>query len=688
MNKIDLKINNETILKNMMIKTTDNFSKVCVIKNFSEKSENIYTFNVNDTIKGELVFENKAFATVVSLKMKILHETSYTHNKFIDGGISVTFNTEKDGNFLAHHNYNGWWTRPEFYDCEKAIPDDTQILSWQNNTISYVLQTLCDEQFKTVINGKDGSINVKLISNTSGYSVVDAKLFVLAYDKNPYKAFENAMQISLNELDTTNCDRNKRHFPDIFNYLGFCTWNAFYSNVNHDGVLKKSNEFVEKNLPVKWFLIDHGWSQAENEQLTSFKEDFEKFPGGLKNLKTELQKRGVSQVGVWQGFGGHWGTIKSGSTLHEEMKNELLQTNTGDIIPNPLKEKSFTFWNKWHRYLKQQGIDFVKVDIQSSLSSLTEGLLPIGKAAKEAHLGLEASVGVNFDGALINCMGMAMEQVLNRPISGLSRNSNDFFPHKQYSFKKHVMENAYNTLYHGNVFYGDWDMWWTNHADSLNNSYLRALSGGPLYISDCISKTDASKIMPHILENGFVLRCENQGIITKDQIFIDPSKHGLATKVCNIKGNTAYIAAFNCCLNENSVTAKISAHDMRGLKEAEKYLVYDYTNKMSKVVLKDECCAFTLSENQSIFLSFTPIKNGVAILGSTDKLISSAVISENIGNLYVLSYGGEILLYNENDIDIKINGELIKVVPQNNIYQFLAPKEKIYLEIVSKKSQT
>ena len=36
-----------------------------------------------------------------------------------------------------------------------------------------------------------------------------------------------------------------------------------------------------------------------------------------------------------------------------------------------------------------------------------------------------------MDGAIINCMGMAMENILSRPTSAISRNSDDFMPNKE-----------------------------------------------------------------------------------------------------------------------------------------------------------------------------------------------------------------------------------------------------------------
>ncbi len=671
--------NRDNTFKISAIELITECGQVVFIEELEKLSETSFSFSKAE-INGVLSLQDKDNTLVASISVKIENETSYHHKRFKEDGISLILDVKKDSDFLAHYNYNGWWTRPDFCENTKEIPKNTQVLSWQNNENSYVILTICDEEFKSIINPDNEKIKLTLTANTNGYSYVSTKAFVLSFDKDPYLAYETAMKTAFEVLDTTKRNSKERRYPDVFNYLGFCTWNAFYSDVNEDGVMQKAKEFKDKNLPVKWFLLDHGWSPAEGEKLLDFKEDFNKFPSGLKGLKRNLKDYGVENLGVWQGFGGHWGTISKNSSIYNKMGENLLCTNTGDVIPYPSKEKSFAFWNEWHRYLKKQEIDFVKVDIQSSLSVFTKGLMPIGKASKESHMGLEASVGINFDGAMINCMGMAMEQVFNRPISAVTRNSNDFFPKKEQSFKTHVYENAYNTLYHSYAVLGDWDMWWTNHKEAKNNAYLRALSGGPLYISDRVAETVAEMIFPLILNDGYVLRCDRQGVVAKSQIY----KKKDAVKVCNVKGNTGYLGVFNCNLEEKTVPANISVNDINGFAENKYYLVYDYNAKKASVISQNEIIKSELNGSDSALYSFTPIVDKIAFLGLCDKYISSAAIEYQRDNFYILKQGGEVLFYSEDDVKVRLNGKEMKCENENKIYKLDCRdvKEKVILEII------
>ena len=143
----------------------------------------------------------------------------------------------------------------------------------------------------------------------------------------------------------------------------------------------------------------------------------------------------------------------------------------------------------------------MKVDGQSSFWSFAENSLPIGPAAKGMHQAPEGGASY-MDGAIINCMGMAMENILSRPTSAISRNSDDFMPNKENGFVEHLLQNAYNSVYHDELYYCDWDMFWTKHEDAVKHSLLRAISGGSIYVSDQIGDTNPDVLKPLAYHNG------------------------------------------------------------------------------------------------------------------------------------------------------------------------------------------
>lgn len=117
-----------------------------------------------------------------------------------------------------------------------------------------------------------------------------------------------------------------------------------------------------------------------------------------------------------------------------------------------------------------------------------------------------------MDGNLINCMGMAMENILGRPGSAISRSSDDFVPDAPDGFAEHLIQNLYNAPYHGYFYYCDWDMFWTCHADGEKHAALRAVSGGPIYCSDRVGETKTQVLEPLAYRDGRILRMERSGL--------------------------------------------------------------------------------------------------------------------------------------------------------------------------------
>ncbi|MFQ9800140.1 MAG: Sip1-related alpha-galactosidase [Clostridia bacterium] len=131
----------------------------------------------------------------------------------------------------------------------------------------------------------------------------------------------------------------------------------------------------------------------------------------------------------------------------------------------------------------------IKIDNQSMVNRFYKGLAPVGEIARSYHDGMEASVGEHFDNAMINCMGMASEDMWNRAISPISRCSDDFMPENSEWFHKHILQCSYNSFVQGQFYYCDWDMWWSDDGQAEKNSILRGISGGPIYVSDPIGRS-------------------------------------------------------------------------------------------------------------------------------------------------------------------------------------------------------
>ncbi len=107
---------------------------------------------------------------------------------------------------------------------------------------------------------------------------------------------------------------------------------------------------------------------------------------------------------------------------------------------------------------------------------------------------------------MINCMGMAPESYWHRPVSAVTRTSDDFLPHDPASLAEHLLQNAYCSPLMGELYRCDWDMFWTSHPHARTHALMRALSAGPVYCSDAAGRTDPAVLGPLLLSDGRVPR--------------------------------------------------------------------------------------------------------------------------------------------------------------------------------------
>lgn len=217
----------------------------------------------------------------------------------------------------------------------------------------------------------------------------------------------------------------------MFEYFGWCSWDAFYHEVSHKGIIEKMQELKDKRIPAKWVLIDDGWLDADYKKqvLKGLDADADKFPDGLGACIREIkQDYDVKQVGVWHAVMGYWNGLEKDSSAGRKLRDESRTLEDGRIVPDTEPGRAFAFYDTWHSYLKNScDVDFVKVDGQSAISLFYAGRKEYGRASAGIQKGLNASAALHFNNRIINCMGMAGEDMWNRPSSAISRSSDDLY---------------------------------------------------------------------------------------------------------------------------------------------------------------------------------------------------------------------------------------------------------------------
>lgn len=558
--------------------------------------------------------------------------------------IAVTPNF-KVKRYMANYRHCEFWCRVFFGSSLQNIPDQTQnlILELEDGRFVAVVPVVNDT-YKCVLEGLDEDrFSAKLFSWYDGLYTCRGLSFVYAVGKNPYRLVESCVKEALRLLNNGTRHRSQRRYPDIFEYLGWCSWDSMQIRVSEEGVLRKCEEFKSKNIPVKWAILDDMWAEIRDfygreyhefiemihimhaSAMYHFEADPIRFPNGLAACISKMKEYGL-QVGMWMPTTGYWRGIEPNSPAHNALKDYLIELDNGYLVPDWRSEKAYRYFKTFHDFFCKCGATFVKTDNQSMIMTYYKNLAPVGKIAKEYHDGLEASAGEHFDNAMINCMGTASEDIWNRSVSPISRCSGDFKPENKAWFTQHILQCAYTSILQGQFYWCDWDMWWTDDGQGPKNSLMRAISGGPIYVSDKIGRSKKELLMPLCLESGKILRCDRPAVPTFDCITVDPATSGKAMKLQNTVGAYGVMAVVNLDAEEKPVTATISGRQIDGFA-AQEYVVYDHFRKEIKILKNNESFEVTLSspDDYKLFI-FAPLHNGFAAIGRTDKFISPKTI--------------------------------------------------------------
>lgn len=428
---------------------------------------------------------------------------------------------------LALYQHKEWWMRPAWCSATAQIPYGTQLLLWRRedadgNVRWNAVLAICDADVRTDITGDEEGITFVVSSNRMGMTRIQAILGFIAVAESPYRAV-GACASAAAERTGINI-RKQKPFPGNLSGLGWCTWDWLGQDVDERHIFEKMQEFHDLGVHISWVLIDDGWLDVDRSQKTlrSFDADPVRFPQKLKHTVDVLKQRfGVQHVGVWQAFQGYWNGIDSDGPVASAFGDCLTRCLSGALVPGPTRAQASRFWNAWESNLGGQGVDVLKVDSQGSISVMTMGSESFGGSTIGRHCGLEDAVD-RVGGTLINCMAMTPENIWHSGRAQIARTSDDFLPRVPESLAEHLIQNAYCSLLLRELFYPDWDMFWSEHPYARASVLARVFSGGPVYCSDAPGHTDVSVLQEVLQSDGCVPHPDSPGVPVEESLLNDP----------------------------------------------------------------------------------------------------------------------------------------------------------------------
>lgn len=410
----------------------------------------------------------------------------------------------RDQRFVCTFRFKMWWMTQRMGSAGRDIPSETQFLlvevsggGEQPAVVYTVFLPVLEGSFRAVLQGNaDDELEICLESGDPDVeSFQGSHLVFVGAGSDPFEVITSSVKAVERHLQTFS-HREKKKMPDILNWFGWCTWDAFYTNVTAQGVKQGLQSLEKGGVSPRFVIIDDGWQSVAMDpvgiaclsdnsanfanRLTHIRENHkfqkngreghrEDDPAkGLAHVVNEIKgKHQLKYVYVWHAITGYWGGVRPGAAGMEHygskmqrpvpspgvQKNERCDaldsmTANGLGLVNP--DRAFSFYDELHSYLASAGIDGVKVDVQNVLETLGAGHGGRVMLARKYQQALEASVARNFpDNGIISCMSHSTDNLYSSKRSAVIRASDDFWPRDPASHTIHVASVAYNTVFLG-----------------------------------------------------------------------------------------------------------------------------------------------------------------------------------------------------------------------------------------------
>ncbi|KAG2235893.1 hypothetical protein INT48_008196 [Thamnidium elegans] len=432
-----------------------------------------------------------------------------------------------------------------------------------------------------------------------------------------------------------------KNIPMLQN-LGYCTWNAFGKSIDKEKLFDSLNSLQSNNIPVRYVIIDDGWQETSYERITSMDACKEKFPGGLKETVSEIKSKYpfVESVGVWHALWGYWNGIDEtfGKDYDHYSVTDSKKNKIG-LIGNPKK-----FYYEFYSFLSDAGIDFVKVDNQGSFQDLMiKDKISVWDSYRQAMI---ESAEQFLKGNIVHSMALTPHILLNPILSqnhkSIFRNSDDFFPNEDESHAWHIYANALNTLWKTPALVGDWDMFQSRHLFAEYHATSRAISGGPIYITDIPNEHNIKliyKLVGQTRHCGYnVLLSKQSPHATFDTVFGNPMEKECVIGLYNLHREKDNELVYGVCGFWNP-----GPHDLLGVVARSKGL--SMAQAIAYVVSgqeKGKLVRLNLGNNDVQSIDITdnnaPCVMSVRVKGFESCLVSISTI-QSLGNTSVACLG-------------------------------------------------
>ena len=441
--------------------------------------------------------------------------------------------------------------------------------------------------------------------------------------------------------------------PPFADFLGWCTWNAFYHDVTAEKFLGGLARFRALGLRPGFAIVDDGWQRETAVEplgspprrcyLAGFGTDERKFPGGFAPLVRAAKRRcGLRHVLAWlapQGLPAGLDPV----AFRRYRPGAAVAQPDAHVDPAPVlawyDSHVLRFPGDWLAFLRDRfaelraaGVDGVKVDFQGALFFGAARSRAASRTRECARMraALETAASEAFGDDWLSCMAHLPEFWYHARRNNLSRGSDDFFPDVPASHGAHVRANAFTGLWFGRFMGVDWDMFQSAHPFGAYHAAARALSGGPVYTADAPDGIDAALLRRVALPDGRVPRFPEPATPSPRSLFPEPGDDPRAFVVVNAGPAAGAAGLFDAdtAAPARAVRAKVRPADIPGLPAAARYAVWDGRSR-PRLVARGAAFALSAARDRFAIATVSPVLGGrFAAFGLANLLAPGAALTD------------------------------------------------------------
>lgn len=509
---------------------------------------------------------------------------------------------------------------------------------------------LCGDQAYAWFAPQNGKLALRFGHKGTKTIKGDMPVVAWARGRTPYEASHKVwkMATQVPQIKGNMKLREAKKYPEMFNYLGWCSWEQFYRKIS-DKLLVDSWKALEKSeVPIRYMIVDDGHFDTRTLKPNG------KFPNGYKTLAGLRNEKGIKWLGMWHGVLGDAQAVPKNSP--PDIKNHMMNVHAGRAIPKANPESIRAFMEYLTAYSKRDDVDFLKVDFcgtvlpfaagsknglpayfpkdnRNSIPNPTEYTVMYSRIYQE-------HVGKDFNG-LLNCNWHIPHFIFNSGDNNVGRCGPDY---------KMNVSRARECVYHsfsampwlGQIAWGDHDMFHsTDKLAARMMAISKAVSGGPVYLSDHPDHVIPKVVWPLCYQDGRLLGTLAPGAPVSDDVFFNMNDQRIFRTFAPLANKSVAIACYNLQGNGKNASPKLETSiTPRFYQEASSMiqpytglwsmpkdglLVYDHQTQTAQKLTKSGLAVSISGFGEKLY-QLSPIVNGWSVVGRTDKHLSAAAV--------------------------------------------------------------